>query len=135
MASDSHSIKVTASDALEFEAVSPRMSKGGGTIKTIVFVVISIVLGAGSWALYGDSLVSFLAHSEGEISVIRADISPVKVRPEKPGGLQVPNRDKLVYSRIQDGGLEPQGPATVERLLPLPETPLPGPSLIPLTTR
>ena len=48
---------------------------------------------------------------------------PVKVRPENPGGLQVPNRDKLVYGRLQKGG-EAEGPP-IERLLPKPEAPLP----------
>jgi cell division septation protein DedD len=132
MASDSPSIKVTASDALEFESISPRVRKGGGAIKTLMFVFISVILGAGSWAFYGDSIISIISHSEGEISIVRADISPVKVRPEKPGGLQVPDRDKLVYSRIQNGGSESKDQATVERLLPLPETPLTRPSSVPI---
>ena len=132
MASDSPSIKVTASDALEFEAVSPKVHKGGGVMKTLVFVITFVVLGAGSWAFYGDNIISILDSPECEVSVVRADIRPIKVRPEKPGGLQVPDRDKLVYSRIQNGGTETKGQATVERLLPLPEKPLPRPSSNPL---
>jgi hypothetical protein len=134
MASDSPSIKVTASDALEFEAVSTKVHKGGGVIKMLLFIVISVVLGAGGWAFYGDNITSIMGSYGGKILVVRADIGPVKVRPEKPGGLQVPDRDKLVYKRIQNGGTEPKSQATVERLLPLPETPLPRPSSIPLAT-
>jgi hypothetical protein len=135
MAIDSPSIKVTASDALEFESVSPKSHKNGSVLKTLVFVVISVVLGAGSWALYGDSIISILGSSEGEVLVIRADISPIKVRPDKPGGLQVPDRDKLVYSRIENGGTETKDQATVERLLPLPEAPLPIPRSTPLASK
>ena len=134
MTSDSPGIKVTASDALEFEAVSPKVRKDGSVIKTLIFIMIFVALGSGFWAFYGDNIISIFSNSEDEISVIRADISPVKVRPEKPGGLQVPDRDKLVYSRIKNGGTETKGQATVERLLPLPETPLPSPSSAPLKT-
>ena len=127
MASDRSGIKVTASDALEFEAVAPKVQKGGSGLKTMMFVLIAVVVGAGAWAFYGERVVSMFGNSTSEVQVIYADISPVKVRPENPGGLQVPDRDKLVYNRIQNGGTEPTGKATVERLLPLPETPLPRP--------
>jgi hypothetical protein len=53
------------------------------------------------------------------VPVITADDSPVKLRPQDPGGLEVPNRDKLVYDTI---GPEPAVPR-VERLLLPPETP------------
>ena len=53
--------------------------------------------------------------------IIKAGPAPYKVRPERPGGMQVPDRDKQVYSRI-DGA--PRAPV-VERLLPPAETPIP----------
>lgn len=61
--------------------------------------------------------------SEGIAPLIVADEGPVKVRPEKPGGMAVPNRDKGVYSRIAPNEAE----GKVERLLPPPEAPLPQP--------
>ena len=132
MASDSPGIKVTASDALEFEAVEPKVRKSTSALKTIVFVIVAVVMGAMSWAYYGERILSLLGNSEDQVPVIRADISPVKIRPENPGGLQVPDRDKLVYNRIQNGGTETTGQATVERLLPPPEKLLPRPKAAPI---
>jgi len=116
-------LKVTASDALEFEPVAAKMRKGGGFLKTLLILVLAGG-GAATWAFYGDKIKGLFHDPESEIPVVRADASPVKVRPENPGGLQVPNRDKLVYSRMQ-GGDAAEG--SVERLLPPPETPLPRP--------
>jgi hypothetical protein len=132
MASDRPGIKVTASDALEFEAVAPKVRKSTSALKTIVFVIVAVVMGAMSWAYYGERILSLLGNSEDKVPVIRADISPVKIRPENPGGLQVPDRDKLVYNRIQNGGTETTGQATVERLLPPPEKLLPRPKAAPV---
>ena len=38
--------------------------------------------------------------ANGEPPIIRADSEPVKVVPESPGGLNVPNQDKAVYDRV-----------------------------------
>lgn len=56
--------------------------------------------------------------------VIKADDGPTKVRPEQPGGLQVPHQDKQVFQRLLPEG---QAPQTVERLLPPPPEPLQPP--------
>ncbi len=124
---DRSGIKVTASDALEFESVAPKARRGGGALKTVLFVIVAVFVGAGGWAFYGERLLTLFAGSSDEVPVIRADISPIKVRPENPGGLQVPDRDKLVYNRIQSGGGASNG-AAVERLLPPPETPMEMPA-------
>jgi hypothetical protein len=62
------------------------------------------------------------AGSSSVAPIIRAGDGPTKVRPEQPGGMQVPNQDKEVYGRVspnQNSG------ARVENLLPPPEQPLP----------
>ncbi len=59
-----------------------------------------------------------------EPPLIKADEGPVKRRPDDPGGMAVPNQDKLVY---QMGTGESEG-ETFERLLPPPEEPLPPPA-------
>ena len=61
--------------------------------------------------------------SEDAAPVLRAE-GPSKVPPQTPGGLDVPNQDKLVYNQIG----EQQVGEAVERLLPPPETPLPKPT-------
>ena len=51
----------------------------------------------------------------GEIPLIRADNRPIKVKPENPGGMQIPDRDMFIY-----GQQRPE----VEHLLPPPEQPM-----------
>lgn len=58
--------------------------------------------------------------------VIKADNSPTRVRPDNPGGLNVPNQDALVLN--DPGGTLNRGGGEVEKLLPPPETPLPRPA-------
>ncbi len=59
-----------------------------------------------------------------EVPLIRADEGPIKMRPEDPGGMAIPNQDKLVYEALR--GIE--GEERVEILLPPPEEPLPAPT-------
>src|SRR5437763_3404502 len=56
----------------------------------------------------------------GEIPLIHADADPIKIKPDDPGGMEIPNRDRFVFN--------PTGNMPVERLLPPPETPLPRPA-------
>jgi len=126
MSRDRSDIKVTASDALEFEPVETavkRPSRRG--LKWTIALVVLVGVGAGAWFVYGDKLMMLTGASEDEVPLLRADASPVKVRPENPGGLQVPNRDKLVYNRLSGEATEGQ---PVERLLPRAEAPLPVPT-------
>lgn len=53
--------------------------------------------------------------------MIEAEPGPVKVAPDEPGGMVIPDTDKLVYDRID--GLE-TGEAGVEQLLPDAEEPI-----------
>lgn len=59
--------------------------------------------------------------SHMEIPLVEAEDAPLKVRPDDPGGLKVPNQDSLVMNRDSAD----EGPIQVERLLPEPETPQP----------
>lgn len=88
----------------------------GGSAVVVVLAVAAIVAAAG-WP-FGQS--DQLAQTPAEAPLIKADEAPVKVRPEDPGGMQVPNRDMLVYRRLEG----PQEPPPVERLLPNPEQPV-----------
>ena len=106
---------------LEFEPL-PRTepSKRHG----LWFIAVVGVLAAGA----GGGWVAMEAWGPGDgepkIPLIRASAGPVKVRPESPGGMKVPGRDKLVYDRMQGNEEVP----LVERLLPEPEQPLPPPA-------
>jgi cell division protein FtsN len=59
--------------------------------------------------------------SGGEVPLLTAEETPVKVRPEEPGGVDVPDRDKYIYKSLTDA--EPDA----EQLLPPPEEPMERP--------
>lgn len=123
-------LKVTASDALEFEPVQPEPPKRRLGVKLSVFLLVAG--GAvGAWSYYGGQLQQLWVGGQGHTPLIKADPGPVKVRPENPGGLRVPDRDKLVYDRMQgqSGGAAETGNAGkgAERLLPPAEQPIPKP--------
>jgi hypothetical protein len=59
----------------------------------------------------------------GDVPLIRADERPNKIKPERPGGMEVPDKDNLIYN--------PSRPV-VEHLLPPPEKPLPRPTASPM---
>jgi cell division septation protein DedD len=84
-------------------------------------VVALVAIGAAVAGLTGDTDSPVSGPSEAPL--IKAEGEPVKLRPERPGGMDVPNRDKLVYRRLE--GLAE--PPVVEKLLPEPEEPLPPP--------
>jgi len=75
-------------------------------------VVALVAIGAVVAGLSGDADSPDSGPSEAPL--IRAEGEPVKLRPERPGGMEVPNRDKLVYRRLE--GLAE--PPVVEKLLP-----------------
>ncbi len=100
-----------------------RMDDGGHRKRRwgpLIVLVLGIVAGGvAAWTLLGGDTSM---DSPNQIPTVRADSSPVKVRPDDPGGMDVPNRDKLVYERM--GGHEQAAPGTdAERLLPPPENP------------
>jgi cell division septation protein DedD len=65
-----------------------------------------------------------VARAPADAPLIKAEDQPIKVSPESPGGMEVPNRDILVYERMHG---TPAGKRPVERLLPEPEQPLTPP--------
>ncbi len=87
------------------------------------FLYFAVVFAAGTGAGWYYVGTQFLTGDDSGIPLIKADKGPVKVRPINPGGMKVPDRDKLGYDRMQGNGVRPR----VERLLPAPETPLPPP--------
>ena len=109
------------SDVLAFERIKrrpPERQRG------IILIIVLLVLAGGGyagWLTMGEPL---FGGGSDSIPVIRAAEGPIKVRPDKPGGIEIKNRDIEVYKRI--GGDQPERLA--ENLLPRPERPLPAPA-------
>ncbi len=88
------------------------------TMTALAFIILAALGGLG-WLVY-----ERVAEGDGEQApLIRADDGPMKIRPKDPGGMAVPDQDKLIYQTLNGGVAE----ETAERLLPPPEEPLPPP--------
>lgn len=116
-----------ASELLDFELIAKSQpDKGQGLW---LWVVLVLVLAGGGWAgwlyLKGDTIQS--ASPDG-VPTLMSPKFALKDKPSDPGGMNVPDRDKLVYDRMAGDGNVDQG---VERLLPPPETPLEPPAAAP----
>ncbi len=84
-----------------------------GAVAVLALAVFAgVVWYAYQWGVGDEQIV--------ELAVVRAEPGPEKVKPEDPGGMQIPYQENLVLNRNS----EPEAPR-VERLLPPPEVPLP----------
>ena len=81
---------------------------------TIAFVAL-FCFGGLTWYAYNQGI---LEGSEEAAPYLRPS-GPLKIAPSSPGGVEVPNRDKFVYNRLENRSDDEK----VERLLPPPEQP------------
>lgn len=93
---------------------------GGSTLKVLGVLVCLVILLAGLWIGFGDRVMAMFGSAEGDVPVIAANPAPIKIRPDSPGGMQVPNQGRLVYGVVDGSSAQPR----VERLLPSPEKPI-----------
>ena len=91
-----------------------------GLVASLVALAVIGVFAGGLWFAYQQGIKrGGVTTGAADVPLIRADERPTKVRPEKPGGMEVPDRDKLIYTQKR---------AAVEHLLPPPEKPMPRPA-------
>ncbi len=91
-----------------------------GLVASLVALVVIGVFAGSLWFAYQQGLKrGGVITGAADIPLIRADERSTKMRPEKPGGMEVPDRDKLIYTQKR---------AAVEHLLPPPEKPMPRPT-------
>ncbi len=90
------------------------------SIKWAVGFVAVMVLVSGAWIGFGDQIVGIFGSGDEDVPVIAADPAPVKIKPESPGGMNVPNQGRLVYGMVDGTAAQPR----VERLLPAGEKPV-----------
>jgi SPOR domain len=92
----------------------------GRLLRVIGALLVMAVFAGGLWFAYTQGLHRAGGSADrGEVPLVRADSTPFKVKPENPGGMQIPDRDMLIY-----GQQRPQ----VEHLLPPPEQPMARPT-------
>ena len=85
----------------------------------LIGIAVGVAVAAAvGWMTFG-KYVSLYGDTDGELPLIKADTSLYRIRPKTPGGMDVPNQDKLVYDRLRST----EGELSVERLLPPPEKP------------
>lgn len=94
---------------------------GAGVLALVLVVLGALVLVSSSHGPVAPTDVA-------QVPVIHAEEKPFKVRPENPGGMDIPHQDKLIYQRLRGE----ERPIKVERLLSEPEKPLPPPEPAPL---
>ena len=112
-----------ASELLDFEPMAKSSSASGrGMVMGIAMAILLAGTGAGAFFYMGGDMAD--VGTDGPVPLILPPAGDVKVRPESPGGMAVPDRDKLVYGRIDGTADAPK----FERLLPPPETPLEPPT-------
>ncbi len=91
------------------ERLEQRRKRPAILIGVGIGVVVALAIGGVTFCKY----VSLSGSSNGELPVIRADKTPDGMAPKFAGGLDVPNRDKMVYERLRQNSAD----LPVERLL------------------
>jgi hypothetical protein len=99
------------------EELQPRPRR---LLSTALAVLVMLLFGGGLWFAY----VYGTRHTgsdtpNGDVPLIHADERPTKIKPERPGGMEIPDRDKLIYNPSR---------SVTEHLLPPPEKPMPRPA-------
>jgi len=88
---------------------------------SIAVVAAAVAFGGVIWFAYRSGRDA--THS-GIPPLVKAETSPVKVKPENPGGAEIPFQDSTVYDKLDgQGGQKP----VVEKLLPPTEAPIERP--------
>lgn len=106
--------------SIAYESGRGRSSKR----KIVASLVVVLTLGGFAAVMWNAYNQGQQTQGNGVVPLIQAENAPAKVKPEQPGGMDVPNQDKLIYDRLTPGQAPPN---TIERLLPPPESPVARP--------
>lgn len=109
-----------SSEAYDYKPVASDETGGSKAAKLFVSVTVIAAIAGAAWYFLGAEKLN-----QDNIPIVRADTSLTKEKPNEPGGMSVPNRDKTIYELLDGNNTEPK----LERLLPPPEQPLEKPTL------
>jgi hypothetical protein len=116
----------------DFELVGEQREEPARGRSPLIAVVLTLAVMAlfagGLWFAYVQGMKhggAPAAQTASAVPLLRADERPTKVRPEQPGGMPMPDQNSSLYN-------EKLAKASVEKLLPPPEQPLPRPAPAPI---
>jgi len=104
----------------DLEKEKPRRSRGLLIAAALAGVVV--IGGIGVYALSGGST------GDDAPALVKADTTPVKVKPETPGGVVVPNQDGQVYDQVRG---QPAAAPSQNKLVSGAEEPIAAPAATP----
>jgi cell division septation protein DedD len=94
-------------------------------------VAVMAVFAGGLWFAYHEgakhAATATGSAASDQVPLIHADNQPIKVKPDNPGGMNIPDQNDPIYARKA-------GAPPVEKLLPPPEQPAPRPTAPPAAT-
>ncbi|MFH1803609.1 MAG: SPOR domain-containing protein [Pseudomonadota bacterium] len=102
---------------------NPTEKKTGGMMKGIVTAVVGLVivgggLGAAAWWFYDQG---HPVQDESNLPILLPEPGPVKVRPDNPGGMEVPHRDTTIYGQLDESEQDPS--VSLQELPDMPKAP------------
>lgn len=94
----------------------------GSALRVKIFAGLVVVLAVGgfvwlAWYAYQSGSVP---QREEDVPLVTADATPFRTKPDDPGGMEIPHRDKTVYDALAGTS----NPPKVEALLPDEEEPI-----------
>ncbi|MDG4721631.1 MULTISPECIES: SPOR domain-containing protein [Thalassospira] len=93
------------------------MMKGAVTVFFGLAVVAGGLGGAGYWFYHQGQPIQ----DDGKLPILLPDPSPIKLRPEDPGGMEVPHRNTTVYDQLND--VDPDANVVLQELPDMPRAP------------
>jgi hypothetical protein len=96
---------------------------GKSMIKRVATVLFGLAVvggalgGAGYWFYNQGQPVQ----DDGNLPILLPDPSPIKIRPEDPGGMEVPHRETTVYDQLSD--VDPDANVVLQELPDMPRAP------------
>ncbi|SMH49058.1 SPOR domain-containing protein [Mesorhizobium australicum] len=100
----------------EIEKEQPKRSRG--LLIAAMLAGVAVIGGIGAYAFTGGS------GGDGAPALVKADPSPIKVKPENPGGAIVPNQDGKVYEQVRG---QPAAATSQDKLVSGAEEPMAPP--------
>ncbi|URK18636.1 SPOR domain-containing protein [Thalassospira sp. GO-4] len=117
---EEHGRGLHAERATHYRAEKPgrkSMLKGAITVFFGLAVVAGGLGGAGYWFYHQGQPIQ----DDGKLPILLPDPSPIKIRPDDPGGMEVPHRNTTVYDQLND--VDPDANVVLQELPDMPRAP------------